>query len=377
MKIIQIVSYIGNEASGPSYSVPRLCSSLKAKGCEVVLFTLAPLPKRDFPFEIRAFPRSTVPHPSIGRSPEMYKALYETIKNADIVHNHGLWMAPNIYAGIIANKLNVPFVNAPRGTLSKNALARSKWKKKIALALGQQKALNSTTCFHVTAQHEALDAKNYSQGKPLAIIPNGIDIPKQLQKTIEKKRRKVLFLGRLHPIKGIEILIKSWRDIEEQYLNWDLDIVGVGDIEYVKKLKQLIFNFSLKRVNILDPVYGVKKNETYQSADLYVLPSFSENFGMTVAEALANRTPVITTTATPWKRLNEKKCGWCIAPDEKALTRTLRNAMNLTTEQLLQIGTNGRKWMTEEYSWNRVADDMLETYEWILNRRKKPNFVIL
>jgi glycosyltransferase involved in cell wall biosynthesis len=373
MKIIHVVPYIGEEASGPAYSVPRLCEALAKQGCDIVLYTLGPLPKRKFDFRVESFSRSAFPHPSFGFSWKMYKSLLEDAKDAQIIHNHSLWMAPNIFAGLIAEKLNIPLINAPRGTLSEKALNISSFKKKTALFLGQRKALNATNCFHVTANHEANDIRNYQAKTPICIIPNGIDIPVQISK--KPKRKTILFLGRIHPIKGIENLINAWKDIGPLFPDWDLKLVGKGNQRYLESLKKLVKDNHIININFEGPAYGNNKNVLYQDASLYVLPSFSENFGMTVAEALANKTPVITTNATPWKDLEIKNCGWCINPTEEDLTITLKVALGLNKENLQEMGINGQNWMMDEYAWGKIAEKTLQTYQWMIDRKLKPEFV--
>ncbi|TRO64270.1 glycosyltransferase [Christiangramia sabulilitoris] len=373
MKIIHVVPYIGEEASGPAYSVPRLCEALAKQDCDIVLYTLGPLPKRKFYFKVKSFSRGVFPHPSFGFSWKMYKSLLEDAKDADIIHNHSLWMAPNIFAGIVASKKNIPFINAPRGTLSKKALSRSNLTKKIALLLGQRKALIATDCFHATAAHEADDIREYQPSTPISIIPNGIDIPKD--NSFRPKEKTVLYFGRIHPIKGIENLIQAWKKVNSNHPEWNLKIVGKGDLNYINSLKEIIKENDVQNVYLLGPVYGKSKNSLYQEARLYVLPSYSENFGMTVAEALANGVPVITTIGTPWKNLNKNKCGWCVEPTSEALSNTLVKALCLKDEELQQIGLNGKKWMQQEYSWEEISKNMMKTYDWMIQKNEKPSFI--
>ena len=375
MKIAHIVPFIGEEASGPSYSVPALCNALQKKGCEVVLYTLGPINMKNHFFKLKSFPRSTFPIHSLGRSPEMFKQLLIDSNDIDIIHNHSLWMAPNIYAGLVAKLKKIPLINAPRGTMSAKALSRSSWKKSIVKILGQNLALKQTNCFHVTAEHEYMDVKKLFLSHPISIIPNGVDIPSLINDEKKNKHRTLLFLGRIHPIKGIENLINAWGELEIHFKDWKLDILGIGNKEYLDKLIKLIRKKGLQRVVIKDPVYGADKHVIYQKANLYVLPSFSENFGMTVAESLANATPVITTNATPWKDLDIKNAGWCIDVGVKELKEVLEEALVKSTYDLSQMGVNGREWMKMNYSWDSIADEMVNTYKWILNKAEQPKCI--
>jgi glycosyltransferase involved in cell wall biosynthesis len=377
MNIAHIVPYIGDEASGPAYSVPALCQALHRNGCSVTLYTLNPLPKKDkFEFEVKSFKRSNFPLYSFGRSRPKYQALLNDSANIDIIHNHSFWMASNIYAGFVAKNSKIPLVNSPRGTFSDKALSRSKWKKRIVSLFGQKAALNNTSCFHVTSSHEVSDTNKVKPNTPIAQIPNGIDVPQLASITsLNLKRKKLLFLGRLHQIKGIENLIEAWGQLEALFPDWDCEIVGVGKLDYVESLKSIIVSMGLDRIRISDAVYGEEKVKKFQEADLYVLPSFSENFGMTVAESLVNNTPVITTDRTPWQKLDIKNAGWCIGVGVQPLVNVLNLALLKNKEELFDMGVRGRIWMITDFSWEKIAQDMIALYKWLLKTGKKPKCV--
>ena len=202
---MQIVTHIGDESAGPSYSVPSLCGALQTLGCDVTLYTLLDVPEKDFNFEIKTFPISSFPTKALGRSPKMLEALSKDARNFDLIHSHMLWMAPNYYSGIVAKRYAIPYVCSPRGTLSEWALKRSVWKKKIVLALGQKKALSSVDCFHATAKQECREIKE--AGYPnahCAVIPNGIDIPD----LFPKKTKPYKKVG-IYELRGYKILVMN------------------------------------------------------------------------------------------------------------------------------------------------------------------------
>ena len=121
---------------------------------------------------------------------------------------------------------------------------------------------------------------------------------------------------------------------------------------------------ALPRVSFAGPLYRDAKHRAYQDADLYVLPSKTENFGHTVAEALARGVPVVTTTGTPWSPVVGHRCGWCVEPSASGLIKGLGQALNLSDEQRASMGANGRAWMERAFSWTAVADQMAQTYAW-------------
>jgi glycosyltransferase involved in cell wall biosynthesis len=378
VKIMHVVPYIKNESAGTTHVVIALCRALVNKGCEVVLYTLEPIPKKDYGFKIKSFKPSKFPHPSLGRSKPMYQALLHDAKEYDVIHNHILWMAPNYYSGLVANKLDIPYITAPHGTLSEWALNRSKWKKKISMFLGQKKALDTVSCFHVTAESEKKELNNLGYTTPCAIIPNGIDAPVMTKRMSNSHLKSLVFMSRIHPKKGLDLLINSWVKIQDKFDDWELLIIGPDDhAEYSVEMKELVKDLGLKRLKFVGEVIGDDKYQYLTDASIFVFPTYSENFGMVVAEALACGTPVISTKGAPWQGLEEHNAGWWIDIGVEPLVEALSQSMSLDDATLEQMGDNGRKWMNDEYSWSNIAKDMIKTYEWLIDKDEKPECVKL
>jgi glycosyltransferase involved in cell wall biosynthesis len=376
MKIMQVVTSISDDFAGPSYSVPALCSALQDNGCDVTLYTLGDLPKKSFNFTIKTFPRGKFPTPKLayllGLSPKMLQEMKKDVDSFDIIHSHMLWKAPNYYSGFVAKDKNKPYLISPRGTVSSWALNFSKWKKKIVLALGQKKALDAVTCFHATSEEERKEIVAFGYPKtPCTVIPNGIDIPEmQYPKLSDKKR--LVFLSRIHEKKGVDILIKSWKQVEKLFPEWELSIVGPNEHEYAKKMQKLVIELDCQRITFEGEIYGEDKIKFLQQSYLFVLPTHSENFGMVVAEALVNEVPVICSKGAPWEGLETHDAGWWIDIGEEALIKALKTAMDLDSEELLQKGKNGRKWMINDFSWDKIAKQLIDVYQWLLNKKEKP-----
>jgi len=216
--------------------------------------------------------------------------------------------------------------------------------------------------------------------QPVTLIPNGIDLPKYkgLSKTKVSRERTLLFLGRLHPVKGIDILLKVWRILQDEFHDWNLKIVGPEQHgQYARQLKEMANEFGIERLVFEGPLYGEDKFDAYRSADLYVLPTHSENFGMTVAEALASGTPAIVSQGAPWEGLEREGAGWWPEIGENPLAAALKKAMSMSPERLQLMGQNGRAWMEREFTWQGAAQNMLETYEWLLGLRDQPENVFI
>jgi glycosyltransferase involved in cell wall biosynthesis len=182
----------------------------------------------------------------------------------------------------------------------------------------------------------------------------------------------VLSLGRLHPKKGLETLLRAWAKVEPAHPDWRLSLIGPGDERYVGELRAMSRALGLGRVLFGGPIHGAAKWESYRAADLFVLSSLNENFGLTVAEALAAGTPVIATTGTPWDRVETEGCGWYVEPAPEALAAVLATAMAMPPPTLHGMGIKGRAWMARDFSWEQVARDMEDLYAWLVGRAGQP-----
>ncbi|MEP4484836.1 MAG: glycosyltransferase [Halioglobus sp.] len=371
-----MVPSISNESSGPSYSVVSLCRSLGECGVSTTLATLKGLNLSSTPKFVKSFPIAGYPA-RLGRSPKMRDWLKCATQDGhlDIMHNHSLWMMPNVYSCRAVKGTNVPLVVSPRGTLSHRAMSNGARIKRIFWPLVQRPALDHVTCFHATAMSEYEDIRRLGFNQPVAIIPNGIDVP-DVKKPARGVMRTLLYLGRIHPIKGLDNLLPAWKEVQRDFPDWQLRIVGPDNRGYLKEMKQLAATLKLQRIEFTGPLTGRDKTQAYLNADLFVLPTYSENFGMTVAESLAAGTPAIATSGAPWAGLSEKKSGWWIDIGKDALIECLGTAMTQSRTELDLLGINGRSWMMESYSWKNVAMSMRLTYGWLLKKNEKPKFVV-
>jgi glycosyltransferase involved in cell wall biosynthesis len=315
----------------------------------------------------------------LGVSPSMNRWLtaQATSGQVDIIHNHGLWMMPNVYTGRACAKASrTRLIVSPRGTLSAWARARSAFQKKIFWRLLQAPALRSTACFHATAESEYEDIRRLGFAQPVCVIPNGIDVP-SVERQPRRQRRQLLFLGRIHPVKGVDMLLRAWSLVEHRFPNWDLRIVGPDNGGYLFDMKQLAASLGTTRVTFPGPLYGPEKADAYRAADLFVLPSHSENFGVALAEALAVGVPAIATKGTPWQGLETQGAGWWIDMGTESLVSCFDRALSMSTEQLAAMGRAGRAWMHAQYAWSSVASRFLSVYAWLLQASDPPASVRL
>lgn len=376
MRLTHIIPSIYEWASGPTYSVTRLCESLIDHNNVVHLAALdwgklATPP----PAYVRLFPLGFGPR-KLGCSPAMRRWLEKecTAGGTDVLHNHGMWQMNSVYPAWAAAKADVPLVSSPRGAFSKWALSQKAGRKRLFWHAMQRRALEVTTCFHATAESEFQDIRRLGFTQPVAVIPNGIDIPSAADKNERRRRpdgkRTALFLSRLHPGKGLTNLLEAWAVIERRFPDWQLRIVGDdrgfhGSDGFRERLVSLSQSLALSRVEFCGPLYGSAKEEALLNAELFVLPTYSENFGIAVAEALAHGTPAITTTGAPWSGLTEHDAGWWIDVGTEPLLACLVEAMSLSPADLIAKGANGLAWMKKDFSWKSLGKRMTETYQWI------------
>lgn len=286
----------------------------------------------------------------------------------DLVHINGIWKPQNYLFQKVAKSLGIKVVISPHGMLEPYILQRNSYKKKLALFLYQKKAIVGADFLLTTANSESENIKKLGFTGPSGVIPNGLDfqgIRKKKSNENNSSMLNILFLSRIHPKKGIELLIESVGQLKNQDVK--LIIAGEGEQTYINKLIDLTYSKGLeKQIHFLGGIYGEAKWKLYQQANLFVLPTYSENFGIVVIEALAAGVPVITTKGTPWEELEIYKCGWWIDLNVANLTHALTEAICKSKEELKEMGLRGRKLVEEKYDNKIVAKKICHLYNDIL-----------
>jgi glycosyltransferase involved in cell wall biosynthesis len=310
----------------------------------------------------------------------------QTRRNAaSLVHLQGLWDGASLALALLRNPLECPLVVSPRGMLEPWALAQRKIKKKAALGLWQQGLLTKATILHATSQMEYEGFRRLGLRNPVAIVPNGIDIssadvarcdPAPHSRNAEASSpRRCVFLSRLHPKKGLPILLSAWDRLRPQ--GWTLEIAGAGDEAYVRQVRELIAELNFEGVSLVGDLRGSEKWRFLAGADLFVLPTHSENFGIAVAEAMAVGVPVITTQAAPWQVLRDQRMGWWVSVDEQAVAAALHEAVSEPIPNLRARGERARKYVQESFGWDSIGHRMRACYDWALSRGPLPPDVVL
>lgn len=222
-----------------------------------------------------------------------------------------------------------------------------------------------------TAQQELSSIRQLNLTVPIAVVPNGVDIPDESVDVKSGTIRKFLFLSRLHPVKGLPDLVMAWAKVRQP--GWTIVIAGPDENGHRAEMEVLIDKLGLKAdFEFTGLVLGEKKEALFVQADVFVLPTYSENFGLVIAEALARKIPVITTTGAPWQDLESSRCGWWVKPGVEGVSNGLVAAMNSTPVVLCEMGQRGRQLVLEKYSWEKIGMTALVISEWVLNRRDAP-----
>lgn len=349
---------------GPIQSLLHLCLNLQSTGCDVkVLTTDAHRESRLTSDQQRDPVLSTLNvrfYPRVGRgmvAPALLNVLAEEVRWADVVHLTAVYNFPTLPTLFLARRYAKPLVWSPRGTLqrwagSRRVLIKSSWERVCRGILPPRTAL------HVTSEEEASQSAPRLGNLPAWLIPNGVDIPVLPTPPSNSGVLTILFIGRLDPKKGIENLIEATAALD--LANWRLKIAGQGDSAYVAKLRRLATD---PRVEFCGYLEGQQKYQAFANSDMVVVPSYSENFGLVVAETLAHARPVIASRGTPWREVEDRGCGLWVNNDPSSLALAIKK---LSQSDRIEMGHRGRKWMAADFSWQERARSMVSLYERLL-----------
>ena len=371
MRVLHAITGISRASGGPSRSVQGLVAGLNAAGIEAWLLALR---HGDEPWV------ESVTHFANGES---FENVVARIK-PDIVHLHGLWSLALHRCAVICRRWKIPYVIAPRGMLEPWSLQQKWLKKRIARLLYQDRDLTCAAALHATAESEAEQFRKLGFRNPIVVSPNGVNVPRLVvsrQSLVDSKgdEKRVLFVSRMHPKKGVLELVEAFKKVVsggvEECRSWKVELVytvsGEFEREYEAKVKARVKELGLEEAFIFTGALNDdEKWKAYARADLFVLPTYSENFGIVVAEALWAGVPVITTKGTPWSELESEKCGkWIDLPTEGSnpsywptLVAALECMMLMPDDERRQMGENGRRLVEEKYTWDAVVKNMIGGY---------------
>lgn len=390
IKAAILTASVSRRAGGLFWAVRSLSQSLLNSGCMPRVFSST---DNDTDKDIKAWapvPVSTVcPKGPVAFS--FQPGLLSSLKNfnPDIVHCHGLWLYPSLASKLFSCQKK-PYVVSPHGMLDPWAVRNSVWKKKIVGVLFENSHLANASCLHALCDAEYHAIRDYGLSNPVTIIPNGVDLP-ELEKNIAAPEwharlpdnAKVLFfLSRLHPKKGLANLLEAWSIVCETGLpnvhQWHLVIAGWDQGGH-----QLELTEQAKRLGIADSIHFVNsqfdeaKEASFRRADAFVLPSFSEGLPMSVLEAWSYGLPVLMTRQCNLTEGYEANAAILTEPDIQSLCHGLKKLFIMTDLELNAMGSNGRDLVSRKFTWNKIGEQMMDVYRWLLGVSVKPNSVRL
>ena len=370
MKVLHVVpsfhpAYV---YGGPIRYTFELCRNLVKLGCEVRVLTTAAngltqtlnvekgreieVPEG---FRVRYCPRRA----RHSVSPTLARLLPSYIRWADVVHLTGVYNFPTFPTIWRSRSFRKPLIWSPRGALQRWQGSSRIGAKKIWDYLWYHTADRADLTMHVTSEQECRETSDRFPKLRMAMIPNGVDVPANLNRIERQEELRLLFIGRLDQKKGIESLLEACSLVGSE-LRWRLAIAGWGSPDYVSQLKERIHALGIEqRVEMLGEVLSEAKKRLFESSDVTLVPSHTENFAIVVAEALAHGVPVIASKGTPWSRLEDKKCGLWVDNDPKSLADAIRR---ISAMPLQDMGSMGREWMRKEFSWQSVTEQMRDLY---------------
>ena len=304
------------------------------------------------------------------------------VNNFDIIHQHGIWTPLSLYAQKIKRKTGLNLVIQPHGFLEPYRLNISKYKKKIAFQLFEKSNLSSAAALIACSEDEAVKLKRMFPNTDVAIVFNGIApdffAEESTRNLAIKDKKRMLFLSQIIPLKGLDRLFQVISDIGvELFSEWEFLIAGYGDDAYIESLKALVAQLNLTSlISFVGTKIGPEKLYIYDNSDAFILPTFSENYGIVVAEALARGVPVLTTKGTPWVELNELHCGLWVDNSNEGLKHGMLKILEHSSSALREMGQNGRTLVENKYLWDKTTGRTIELYRWILHGSCKPDFIL-
>ena len=366
MKILHVITAI-QKAAGTSVFCGEVCNGLVAAGHDVTIAVVDPARSDCYPID---------PRIKLTSISELFSN-FQTFKpsNFDLIHIHALWSPILHNVSNWVHKNNIPVVWSPHGMLTSWAMNNKKWKKRLAWWLYQRRDLARADLLHATAESEVEDIRRMGLDNKVVVAPLGVNVGGMRdERRGMRNGRTLLFVSRVQRKKGLLNLAKAWSILKLQNSNsklqtsnWRVRIVGPDEDGHTQEVKA-----ECERWGILDewefagPKYGDDLACEYGSADLFILPTHSENFGSVVIESLAHGVPVICTKGAPWKELETHNCGWWIDIGIEPLAKALKEAMSLTENERREMGTRGREFVEEKYSWDTVVQTLVKGYEAIL-----------
>lgn len=376
---------------GPSQAVLEMVRGLRAQGVDAAIVTTDDDGPNRLEIEtnewieyqglpVRFFRRSSLNINSIKEfsfSSALAVWLERNIASYDLIHVHAIFSFPATVAMALARRHRIPYIVRPLGQLCTWSLEQSALKKKLYLKLIEKANLSSSSGLHLTSEQERREVNQLPFASSTFVNPHGLDFPPPLENARQKLRTQlnlpedetvILFLSRIHPKKGLDYLISALsRSINHSFT---FVLAGSGDPTYEAEVRSMLKESRLDARTILPGfVKGKRKDLLLQGADLYVLTSHSENFGVAVLEALAAGLPALVTPGVALSdEIQSHHFGYVTQLDKDAITATLERYF-LDPKAAISMGKRAQQFTLENYTWKRNAENLIQAYQAVLRER--------
>lgn len=313
-------------------------------------------------------------------APGMLSALKHT--QLDIIHSHGLWSYHSVAELLRQIQHKTPYLVSPHGMLDPWAVKNSHWKKVVAGLCFENSHLRGASCMRSLCVAESEAIRQYGLKNPICQIPNGIDLVEQdsfidppWKGKLEVGRKVLLYLGRIHPKKGLANLLRAW-SVTQGKKEWVLAIAGWDQGGHENELKALALDLGISNdILFIGPQYGESKAAVYHHASGFVLPSFSEGLPMVVLEAWAHGLPVVMTSFCNLPEGFQSNAAIHIMTEPKNISLGLNKLFNMTDSERNEMGARGNALVRQQFTWQKVAEEMKQVYLWILGGGTPPSSV--
>jgi len=351
-----------------------MCRALMQQGIEVLLLSTTDGLTTKHDAEYKGVPAILFP-PQLGASFKYSRPLASwlssNIKNFDVAHIHAVFNHSSIVASLACRKAGVPYIIRPLGTLDPWSMTQKSLRKRLFWQISGKAMLRDAAAVHYTSEVEKCSTERHlglNHGKVVAL---GIETHANGALVRVFPEPYVLVLSRLHPKKGLDVLIDAFLSLVEngKFQNWRLIIAGDGPPDYVAKLKAAAIS-QPDRIVFTGWLDDDKKHAMLSGASLLALPSYQENFGLCVMEALAHSVPVLVSpNVNLAAEIVSANAGWIAAVDKNALAEKMAEAL-ADDDELAKRGRAGKQ-LSQEYSWENAATGLASLYEEVLTQRRK------
>lgn len=388
LRAVHIISHLDPKYGGVSAVVPQLGRAIAngPTGCQIQLGAFCeprehfrPAAARDLPIEY--FP---VSRRGWRAAPASNDTLSKLVTQSSLLHIHGVWQLSTAASASIARRHKTPYIISAHGMLESWALGNKRWKKHLYLALVERANLRGAACLHALTAAEVDDYRRLGLRNPIAVIPNGVEVPTRISEETFLShfpglagKRLILFLGRIHYKKGLDILVQAWESIARSWPDAHLVLAG-PDFEGTKAAIQTRIQAAdlSHRVTFTGMLTGDLKWSALAASEHFVLPSYSEGLSVSTLEAMGSGKPIIITDHCNLPEAGVAGAGTIIPAQARDLEQALHCMLRLSTQARLDMGARGAQLVADRFSWPIVGDQMARLYRWVLGGPKPKDFTI-